>query len=103
MRVQTKINGLGTPTAKQLFVMESSINLSQKTKVYNRFAFGNDPSILRKAIFTQLQYRPTGNMEMYLQYGPDYIGGGSMPVDEGNLNGSGDQRDIVKFILKGNF
>ena len=59
--------------------------------------------MLRKAVFTQLQYRPTGNMELFLQYGPDYIGGGSMPVDEGNLNGSGDQRDLIKFILKGNF
>ena len=40
---------------------------------------------------------------MYLQYGPDYIGGGSNPVEEGNLNGNADQVDIIKFILKGNF
>lgn len=103
LRVQSKLRDLGTPDKKELFVVENSINLSARTKVYNRFAFGNDPSILRKGIFTQLQYRPTGNMEMFLQYGPDYIGGGSMPVDEGNLNGSGDQRDMIKFILKGNF
>ena len=103
LRVQTKVRDIGTPDRKELYVIENSINLSQRTKVYNRFAFGNDPSILREGIFTQLQYRPTGNMEMFLQYGPDYIGGGSMPVDEGNLNGSGDQRDMVKFILKGNF
>lgn len=103
LRVQTKLRDIGTPDKKELFVVENSINLSPRTKVYNRFAFGNDPSVLRKAIFTQLQYRPTGNMEMFLQYGPDYIGGGSMPVDEGNLNGSGDQRDMIKFILKGNF
>lgn len=103
LRVQTKLRDIGTPAKKELFVVENSINLSPKTKVYNRFAFGNDPSVLRKAVFTQLQYRPTGNMEMFLQYGPDYIGGGSMPVDEGNLNGSGDQRDLIKFILKGNF
>jgi hypothetical protein len=103
LRVQTKVRDLGTPAKKQLFVVENSINLSQKTKIYNRFAFGNDPSILRKGIFSQLQYRPTGNMEMFLQYGPDYIGGGGVPVDEGNLNGNADQKDIVKFILKGNF
>ncbi len=103
LRVQSKLRDLGTPDKKELFVLEASLNLSDHTKVYNRFAFGNDPSILREAIFTQLQYRPTGNMEMFLQYGPDYIGGGSMPVDEGNLNGSGEQRDIVKLILKGNF
>lgn len=103
LRVQTKLRDIGTPDKKELFVVENSINLSPRTKIYSRFAFGNDPSILRKAIFTQLQFRPTGNMEMFLQYGPDYIGGGSMPVDEGNLNGSGDQRDMIKFILKGNF
>ena len=43
-------------------------------------AFGNDPDKLRKAIFTQLQYRPTGSMDLFVQYGPDYIGGGSFPV-----------------------
>lgn len=103
LRVQTKLRDIGTPDKKELFVVENSLKLTPRTKVYNRFAFGNDPSILRKAVFSQLQYRPTGNMEMFLQYGPDYIGGGSMPVDEGNLNGSGDQRDMIKFILKGNF
>lgn len=103
LRVQTKLRDIGTPDKKELFVVENRIKLSPRTTIYDRYAFGNDPSVLRKAVFVQLQYRPTGNVEMYLQYGPDYIGGGSMPVDEGNLNGSGDQRDIVKFILKGNF
>lgn len=103
LRVQSKLSDIGKPEEKQIFVVEQSLNLSQHTKVYNRFAFGNDASILRKGLFTQLQYRPTGNMEIFLQYGPDYIGGGSVPVDEGNLNGSGDQKDIVKFILKGSF
>lgn len=103
LRVQSKLKDIGQRTRKQLFTIENSVNLSDKLKVYNRFAFGNDPSILRKGIFSQLQYRPTGNMEMFLQYGPDYIGGGSTPVDEGNLQGGADQADIVKFILKGTF
>lgn len=103
LRVQSKLQDIGRPERKQLFVIENSINLTMKTKVYSRYALGNDASILRKAIFTQLQYRPTDNMEMYLQYGPDYIGSGGSPVDEGNLAGSGDQFDVIKFILKGNF
>ena len=103
MRVQSKLRDIGRPERKQLFVIENSLNLTAKTKVYNRFAFGNDASILRKGLFTQLQYRPTGNMEMFLQYGPDSIGGGGVPVDEGQLTGNGDQFDVVKFILKGNF
>lgn len=103
LRVQSKLRDIGKPERKQLFSIENSLNLTPKMKVYNRFVFGNDASILRKGLFTQLQYRPTGNMEMFLQYGPDYIGGGSTPVDEGNLNGNGDQFDQIKFILKGNF
>ncbi|MCE9626974.1 MAG: hypothetical protein K8R56_03550, partial [Candidatus Eisenbacteria bacterium] len=103
LRVQSKLRDIGKPERKQLFSIENSLNLTARTKVYNRFVFGNDASILRKGLFTQLQYRPTGNMEMFLQYGPDFIGGGSTPVDEGNLNGNGDQFDQIKFILKGNF
>lgn len=103
MRVQSKLRDIGRAERKQLFVIENSLNLTPKTKVYNRFAFGNDASILRKGLFTQLQYRPTGNMEMFLQYGPDSIGGGGVPVDEGQLTGNGDQFDVIKFILKGNF
>lgn len=104
LRVQGKAADIGSPQfAKQVFVIEQSINISPKAKIFNRFAFGNDADKLRKSIFTQLQYRPTGSMEMFLQYGPDYIGGGSYPVDEGALNGGGDQFDQIKFILKGNF
>ncbi|OGF13019.1 MAG: hypothetical protein A2W00_11900 [Candidatus Eisenbacteria bacterium RBG_16_71_46] len=101
--VEAKSKDIGRPEHKQLYSVETAVNLTDKLKVYNRFTFGNDASILRKGIFSQLQFRPAGNTEMYLQYGPDYIGGGSVPVDEGNLQGSGDQADIVKFIIKGNF
>jgi hypothetical protein len=40
---------------------------------------------------------------MYLEYGPGYIGDDSTPVNDYDLAGSGDQRDVVKFILKGQF
>jgi hypothetical protein len=103
LRVEAKVKNVGRTDHKQLYAVENSVNLTNTLKVYNRFAFGNDPSILRKAVFSQLQYRPTGNVEMYLQYGPDWIGNSPTPVDEGNLQGSGDQKDLVKFILKGYF
>ncbi len=103
LRVQTKSLNIGRPEGKQLFVIEDRINLTEKTKIYNRFALGSDPAQLRKGVFTQLQYRPTDRMEMYLSYGPDYIGGGSNPVEDGNLSGSGNQVDEIKFILKGSF
>ena len=101
--MEAKVKDVGRPEHKQLYAVENSVNLTNTLKVYNRFAFGNDASILRKAVFTQLQYRPTGNVEMYLQYGPDWIGNNPTPVDETNLQGSGDQTDLVKFILKGYF
>lgn len=104
LRVQAKLADIGNPQlAKQVFVVEQSINVTPKVKFFNRFAFGNDPDKLRKSIFTQLKYNPSGSMDMFLQYGPDYIGGGSFPVDEGSLNGGGDQFDQIKFILKGYF
>lgn len=103
LRVQSKLVNIGRPDGKQLFVIEDRINLSDRMKIYNRFALGNDPSRLRKGVFTQLQYRPTDRMEMFLQYGPGDIGGGSNPVEDGNLAGSGDQYDELKFILKGSF
>ncbi len=103
LRVESKIRDIGRLERKQLFAVEHSVNLLPTLKVYDRFTFGNDASILRKGIFSQLQYRPSSNVEMYLQYGPDYIGGGTVPVDEGNLQGGADQADIVKFILRGTF
>jgi len=103
LRVQSKLKDIGQVTHKQLYSIENSINLTSKVKVYNRFAFGNDPNFLRKGIFSQLQYRPTGSMEMFIEYGPSWIGDSSTPVDDGDLEGGGDQTDIMKFILKGSF
>ncbi len=103
LRVQSKLQNIGRQDHKALFVIENRINLTDHTKIYARYALGSDPSRLRKGIFMQLQYRPTGSMEMFVQYGPDYIGGGSNPVDDGNLAGSGDQFDEFRFTLKGTF
>jgi hypothetical protein len=103
LRFQSKLQNIGRQDRKQLFVIENRLNLTDQTKIYARYALGNDPSRLRKAIFTQLQYRPTDSMELFLQYGPDYIGGGSNPVDEGNLTGSGDHFDELRFTLRGIF
>ena len=103
MRIQAKIKDISLPTQKELFNLDTSINLTDKLKFYNRFSFGSDPAILRKGIFIQMQYRPTGNVEMYLEYGPNYIGDDSTPVNDFDLAGSGDQSDLVKFIIKGQF
>jgi hypothetical protein len=102
LRVQSKLQDIGRAEAKQIFVIEVRLNLTNHVKLYNRFALANDPAFLRKVVFTQLQYHPTANMEMFAQYGPDDLVGGSNPV-ESSFAGSGDQYDVFKLILKGNF
>ncbi len=103
LRVQGLIKNMGETEQQELFNLDTAINLTPRLKLYNRFSFGSDPAILRKGIFVQLQYRPTGNVEMYLEYGPNNIGDDSTPVNDGDLAGGGDQRDLLKFILKGQF
>jgi hypothetical protein len=104
MRVQSKTKDVNhKPTRKQLVSLETRVNLNDRTKVYTRYAFGSDPSRLRKGIFAQLQYYPSNNVLMFLEYGPGWIGDSASPVDDGDLEGGGDQFDILKFIVKGNF
>ena len=103
MRVQFRIRDLDTVFQKELSAIETSVNVSEGVKVYSRFTFGDDPARSRKGLYTQIQYRPRHNLEAFLSYGPDWIGAGSNPVFEGNLQGGADNKDIVKFILKGTF
>lgn len=103
LRVQGRIKDLNTAFKKDLMSIETAVNVSQHVKVYNRYTFANDPGRQRKGLFTEVQYRPTGSVEMFLSYGPFWIGSGSNPVYEGNLEGSGDQRDLLRLLVKGNF
>ena len=40
-------------------------------------------------------------MELFLQYGPEWIGDSSTLVDDSDLEGGGEQRDIVKLRIQG--
>jgi hypothetical protein len=88
---------------QQLYALESSVNLSPSVKVYTRLTFGNDATRTRTGTFTELQFRPYSNMEMFLSYGPWWIGDTPNPVDDGDLAGSAVNRDIVKATLRGWF
>ncbi len=103
MRVQGKIKDLETTLRKELVSLETSVNLTSKLKIYNRYAFGNDPARLRKGIFSELQFRPAESFEMFLSYGPWWIGDDAVPVNDGDLAGSADNKDIIRLIMKGNF
>lgn len=103
MRLQFRIRDLSTVFQKELGSFETSVNISSVLKMYNRFTFGNDPARVRKGLFSELQYRPRPNLELFLAYGPFWIGAGSSPVYEGNLEGSADNKDLVRLTLKGTF
>ncbi|MBN1827396.1 MAG: hypothetical protein JW958_14140 [Candidatus Eisenbacteria bacterium] len=103
MRVQGKLKDLETDFKKELVSVEAAVNITPHLKVYNRYAFGNDPARLRKGLFTELQYRPQQNMELFLSYGPFWIGDDAIPVNDGDLSGGADNKDMVRLILKGNF
>ncbi len=103
MRVEGKIKDLDTPRRKVLTSLESTVNLSPRVKIYSRYAFGNDPVGLRKGIFSELQYRPRDQVEIFLSYGPWWIGDDSVPVNDGDLEGSANNKDIIRLIVKGNF
>lgn len=103
MRVQGKLKDLDTENQKELASLETAVNLTRTLKLYNRFTFGNDPASLRESLFAELQFRPRGGTEMFLSYGPWWIGDSTNPVDDGDLEGGARNKDIVKFTLKGYF
>jgi len=103
LRIQAKLKDIQTPLQKTITSMETSVNLTEQIKIYNRFSFANDPTRLRRGLFSELQYRPGPNVEMFLSYGPYWIGTGNNPVDDDNLAGSADNRDLIRLILKGVF
>jgi hypothetical protein len=103
MRIQGKIKDLDTEDQKELASLETSVNLTSTLKMYNRFTFGNDPARVRESLFAELQYRPRQSMQMFLSYGPWWIGDSPNPVDDGDLEGGAQNKDIVKFVLQGFF
>ena len=103
LRLQFRIRDLETLFQKELASIETSVNISNPLKFYGRFTFGNDPARSRKGLFGELQWRPRNNLEVFLAYGPFWIGAGSNPVFEGNLEGSADNQDLLRLIVKGTF
>jgi hypothetical protein len=42
-------------------------------------------------------------MQLFLSYGPWWIGDSPNPVDDGDLAGGAQNKDILKFVLQGFF
>ena len=99
---QFKIKDLGETWEKHIAGIELSVNLTEKWRCCTRGIIAEDRVGSRFSIFTELQYRMSGNTELYLQYGPNYWGLYGLVNDDGFAS-SGMMNKEVKLILKGWF
>ena len=99
---QFKIKDLGETWEKHIAGIELSVNLTDKWRFFTRGIIADDRVGSRFSIFTELQYRMSGNTELYLQYGPSYWGQYGL-VNDDSFSSSGMMRKEVKLILKGWF
>jgi len=99
---QFKLKDLGETYEKQIAGVEISVNLSEKWRIFTRGLIANDRVGSRHSIFGEIQYRLSGNTELFLQYGPSWWGPYGLVNDDGFVSG-GDMKEEVKLILKGWF
>ena len=99
---QFKIKDIGEDSEVQLTGIEVSVNLTDDWKFFMRGMIANDDEGSRHSIFGEIQYRLSGNTELYLQYGPSWWGQYGLVNDDGFATG-GDMQKEVKLILKGWF
>ena len=99
---QYKIKDFGEIWEKQITGVELSVNLTEQWKFFTRGMVVNDRVGSRYSFFTEFQYRTSGNTELYLQYGPNYLGQYGLTNDDGFAS-SGSMIKEFKIILKGWF
>lgn len=99
---QFKIKDMGETWEKFITGVELSVNLSERWRFFTRGLIVDDRIGSRFSFFTELQYRMSGNTELYLQYGPNYWGQYGLVNDDGFAS-SGMMKKEVKLILKGWF
>ena len=99
---QFKIKDINTLEDKQLGGIELSANITDKTRVFTRGMIANDKAGSRHSIFAEIQYRISGNTELYLQYGPGWWGAYGL-VNDDSFASSGNMKKEIKLIIKGWF
>jgi len=99
---QFKIKDYGETWEKQIAGVELSVNLADKWRVFTRGMIINDRVGSRYSFFTELQYRTSGNAELYLQYGPSYWGQHGLVNDDGFIS-TGSMKKELRLIIKGWF
>jgi len=99
---QFKIKDIGENTEKHIAGVEVSVNLSEKWRIFTRGMIANDKVGSRHSIFGEIQYRLSGNTEVFLQYGPSWWGQYGLVNDDGFVSGGSMSKEI-KLIVKGWF
>ncbi|RLG28663.1 hypothetical protein DRO03_09350, partial [Methanosarcinales archaeon] len=95
---QFKIKDIGQPDEKQIMGIELSTNISDKLRVFSRGMIANDKIGSRHSIFGEIQYRISGNSEVYLQYGPSWWGSYGLVNDDGFASGGNMQKELKLII-----
>ncbi len=99
---QFKIKDLGETLEKHIVGIELSVNLTDKWRVFTRGMIANDRVGARHSIFGEIQYRLSGNTELYLQYGPNWWGQYGL-VNDDSFASSGEMKKELKLMIKGWF
>ena len=99
---QFKVKDVGEIWERHVAGIELSVNLTESWRFFTRGLISNDRVGSRYSIFTELQYRISGNTELYLQYGPSYWGQYGL-VNDDAFTSSGSMKKELRFIIKGWF
>ena len=99
---QFKVKDIGDTWEKYISGVELSVNLNENWKFFTRGMIANDRVGSRYSMFTEFQYRASGNTELYLQYGPSYWGQYGL-VNDDSFASIGSMRKELRLIIKGWF
>lgn len=100
LKTQFKIKDWDTESEKRIFGLETSLNITDRLKWYNRYMVANDAMESRHMLYTQFQYRPHDNAELFLSYGPDWYGDWGHLTNDSDFETGGRMTDEFKFQLK---
>jgi hypothetical protein len=100
LKTQFKIKDWETEVEKRIFGLETSLRITDSLKWYNRYMVANDSVESRHMLYTQIQYRPHDNTELFLAYGPDWFGDWGHLTNDSDFETGGRMVDEFKFQLK---
>lgn len=100
LKTQFKIKDWETRYEKRIYGLEATINLTQQWKWYNRLLVASDQTEARSMVYTQIQWRPHDNMELFLSYGPEEYGDWGALTNDADFESGGKMRDEFKLTLK---